>query len=190
MRLQHRAHALVRLAQSMLRRLRGRRGATLEFWMLDLEAVTPTESARDVQFREVPVERLLRERDRYGLGLDSAERDPCTYGQCWEGLAPDGELVFYMWARPLSVAECSEANPLLEAGPVTFVHNCATVPAHRGRGIYPSALRWLAARRREAGDRWLLLTTAARATAAQRAVAKAGFVPFESFRGSPSKHGI
>jgi GNAT superfamily N-acetyltransferase len=142
----------------------GQRGPVLLVHALDLCAPVRRVAGDDrVTFAPLP------------SGMDTAWGHVAPDDECFGGYA-DGECVAQFRVRPLTT-EARDAAMLrcLADGRACLFHAAETAPGWRGRGVMPAAMQWLAARRRERGERWMVAETRADSPAACRAVAKAGF---------------
>jgi RimJ/RimL family protein N-acetyltransferase len=87
----------------------------------------------------------------------------------------DGLIASYGWvafsAQPIGDLGIAF---LLEPGE-TWIYDCATRPAYRGRGYYPALLRWMVADMREQKLRRAWIGTAPGNAVSQRGIVRAGF---------------
>ncbi len=87
----------------------------------------------------------------------------------------DGAFAHLAWLLD-STTEPLQEEPVLvrlRPGEVEITY-CVTLPAFRGRGIYPELIRALAARAADGGARDLIMITETKNVASQRGILKAG----------------
>ena len=97
-------------------------------------------------------------------------------GRCMIGIADD-TVVFTAWiaCRSLRIDELRRDWRIPEASAV--VYDVVTIPAWRGKGVYPEALRRIAGALSGEGIRDMWIYAEAENTASRRGILKAGFVP-------------
>ena len=103
-----------------------------------------------------------------------AERlDEFPFNDAW-GVFLDGELAHVSWmVTPEHDKLCAERNLKLENGEVEITH-CFTSATHRGKGLYPYAIRALAAQARAQGFKRVLMITHETNQASIQGITKAG----------------
>jgi hypothetical protein len=90
------------------------------------------------------------------------------------------EIAHIAWLLPPSAA-AMEVPQILQLGEdEAEITCCETPPGWRGKGMYPFAIRQIAAVARSAGIRRLYMKTSETNTASQRGIIKAGFLPIGS----------
>lgn len=122
-------------------------------------------SAEDVRAL-APVDEEIAE------GLHRCERfaDRAAWG-AWV----DGEFAHLAWLLDSTTEPLQEEPVLVRLRPGEVeISYCVTLPAFRGRGIYPELIRALAARAADAGARDLFMITETKNLASQRGILKAG----------------
>lgn len=90
----------------------------------------------------------------------------------------DGKVAHRSWWKPHPGLQRGLAGaPLLTLGPgEAFIHYCETVPAFRGRGIYPRALQKILATLASEGVRRVRIACEDGNAASLRGIERAGFV--------------
>ena len=103
-----------------------------------------------------------------------AERlDEFPFNDAW-GLLLGDELVHVSWmVSPEHDRQCAERNVKVQDGEVEITH-CYTSAAHRGKGLYPHAIRALSQKAQEQGFQRVLMITHHSNSASQQGILKAG----------------
>ena len=130
----------------------------------------------DVRFEFVDRAEAEERPGRFGWPL-AVPIPPDEEQRCFAGFAGD-ELVFRMWVAFGERAVHGRPREAIAPGAAAltaYASHAWTAPRHRGRGIYPSALHWLAAQCRARGIEHLLISVRADNAPSLAGVRKAGF---------------
>lgn len=162
-----------RAAEATALRRASHRGSGLLF-ALDLAPPIPSVDTREVVFRPVDLSLVSSRPLLYADSVQAAEVPLARGEQCFVGEV-GGRVVFRMWVVAPEPGWLAGANAEWARKRSCYIHECYTNTQFRGRGIYPAALRWVAARLRDEGYEALWLHVMPDNTAGTRAVEKAGF---------------
>jgi GNAT superfamily N-acetyltransferase len=158
----------------LLRRARWRyhRWAVFSARLADLPAPggVPGFELRRLSAAEVLALAPLDEEIAEGLHRCAPFADRAAWG-AWV----NGEFAHMAWLLDSTTEPQQEEPVLIRLRPAEVeITYCVTLPAFRGRGIYPELIRALAAKAAETGARDLIMITETKNVASQRGILKAG----------------
>ena len=147
------------------------------------DADRPWSEYLGLAFRDVSLSDVVLRPLRYADSVQAAEEPLARGERCIVGEL-HGEEVFRMWVGRPDAGWMARIPPASVAAS-WYVHDCRTAPEFRRRGIYVSALQWLAGEARAAGVDTIYLHVEGTNVAAIGAVERAGFRHVRAERASP-----